>query len=84
MKRILIMLFATLAFVIPASAQWVRTEKKNLITGKTETTFALKSQEPEKALLLLMCDGSVNPVESGGDPLQLNPGFAGKSIWWQL
>ena len=75
MKSVIVTISIALAFVFPASAQWVKTEKKNLITGRTETTFALKSQQPEKATLLVLCNGGVHPVENNKGPLQLQPGF---------
>lgn len=75
MKRILIVVFATIAFVIPVSAQWVKTEKQNLITGKNEVTFVLQSHNSEKAKLTVWCDGGANPVENNGGAVQLLPGF---------
>ena len=60
-KTVIVTIAIALALVIPASAQWIRTEKKNLITGKTDVDYALASEPPEKASMILVGCGD------GGD-----------------
>jgi hypothetical protein len=76
LKSVIVTIAIALALVVPSSAQWVKKEKKNLITGKTEITYLLESEAPEKATLMLLCDGGAHPYEyNQREPLQLHPGF---------
>jgi hypothetical protein len=75
MKTVIVTIAIALALVIPASAQWQRTEKTNLITGKTDVTYTLASEPPEKAIMMVTGCGT------GGDGNEI---FLGISTGFQV